>query len=310
MKTLVIVNPMSAKGKTGRDWPALQPRYEAALGDTEVLVTQAAGQATDEVRKRLAADFSRVISVGGDGTNHEVVNGFYDPETRAQISPDAIFAFTARGTGGDLSRTFQPASDLDAELERIAQSDAARIDLVSCEYTLGSETRWEVSINIASVGQGGEVCARVDTSPAKALGGGTPFLLASLESLVGNRPWHVRLHVDDHAPREQKVRNVFVANCRFQGGGMEIAPQAQPDDGLLDLVIMGDLSRIATLRMSRDIYRGRMQEHAGVTHELIKRLRVETLPGEPEMLIEMDGEPRGQAPVTFEVLAAALRLAR
>lgn len=310
MKTLVVVNPMSARGRTGRLWPELQPRYEAILGDTTVVLTERQGQAASVVSKALASGTKRVVSVGGDGTNHEVVNGFFDGQTRQPIAPDAVFGFTAMGTGGDLARTFIPATDVDAQLQRIADSDAQAIDLISCAYQSDRGPGWEVSINIASIGQGGDVCARVDNSPAKAIGGSAPFLLSSMESLVTTKPWRVSLTVDDQPPRVQGARNVIVANCKFHGGGMEVAPQAIPDDGVLDLVIIGNLSRLKMLRLSRDIYRGRLQEHTGVTWEPIKRLVVQTLPGERRMLMEMDGETGGYAPVTFEVMPGALRLAR
>ncbi len=309
MKTLVLVNPKSAHGRTGREWPALQSKYERALSDVTIHLTSAQGEAQQVVRAALAAGTERVVSVGGDGTNHEVVNGFFDPKTRTPINPEAVFAFTAMGTGGDLGRTLVPASDLEAQLHRIETGKGRQIDLVGCTYDSLHGRGWEVSINIASAGQGGHVCARVDASPAKVLGGSAPFLLASIESLVTTRPWRVRLTVDDKPPREQGARNVIVANCRFHGGGMEVAPQALPDDGLLDLVIIGDLSRLATMRMSRDIYRGRVQEHAGVTHERMRKLVVEPLANERTMLLEMDGEAQGFAPVTFEVMASVLHVA-
>ena len=311
MKTLVVVNPMSARGRTGQQWASLQPRYEQALGEQcHCHLTSASGEATEVVRRALQEGARRIVAVGGDGTNHEVVNGFFDPQTRAPIAADAIFAFTAMGTGGDLARTFVPATDLDAQLQRIAESEATPIDLIGCSFRSPSGDGWEVSINIASIGQGGDVCARVDNSPAKALGGSAPFFLSSLESLLATRPWGVKLTIDDKPPREQGARNVIVANCRFHGGGMEVAPQALPDDGELDLVIIGDLSRLKMMRLSRDIYRGKLQSHQGVTHERARKITVELLPGEPVMRMEMDGEPRGQAPVTFEVMPGALRVAR
>lgn len=310
MKTLVVVNPMSAHGRTGRLWSELKPKYETAFAGAVIHVTSGPNEATSVVRRALESGTERVVSVGGDGTNHEVVNGFFDPDRRVPIAPDAIFSFTAMGTGGDLGRTFVPATDLSAQLHRIATSDATKIDLIACTSTTDAGPLWELSVNIASIGQGGDVCARVDTSVAKSIGGGAPFLLASLESLVATKPWRVRLSINDRPAREQKARNVIVANCRFHGGGMEVAPQALPDDGELDLVVIGGLSRLAMVRLSRDIYRGKLQKHAGVTHERVKKLRVEVLPGERTMRLEMDGEARGVAPVTFEVLPKALRLAR
>ena len=184
MKTVVVVNPASARGRTGRLWPQLSARFRAALGELDVKLTTGPGQATELVRAALAAGTERIIAIGGDGTNHEVINGFFDADTHAPLNPDAIFAFCVSGTGGDFARTFPAASDIDAQLGSIANSPAHPIDLIGCTYTTTNGTGWEISNNIASIGQGGDVCARVDASTVTKRIGSSAFLISSMESLA------------------------------------------------------------------------------------------------------------------------------
>lgn len=308
MKTLVLVNPASAAGRTGRDWSALEPTFRKHLGQFDVHMTRAPGEATAIARAALAGDTERIVAVGGDGTNHEVVNGFFDPASRKPIRPRAIFGFVPRGTGGDFGRTFALGKDLDGVLARIAASPAQPIDLISCTFTTPDGLRWAVSINIASAGQGGDVVARVNRGP-KWPGGAVPFALAVVQGTWSLKPWRLRLVVDDGPAETVLLRNIGTANGQFQGGGMQVAPQARVDDGILELIAMEDVSPLNAARIGLAAYKGKAQDKEGVWHRSIRKVVVEPEPGQPAMLVELDGEQPGVAPVTFEVMPGALRLA-
>lgn len=308
MKTLVLVNPASAAGRTGRDWAALEPVFRRQLGDIEVTMTRAPGQATALARAALHAGTERVIAVGGDGTNHEVVNGFFDPSTRSAIRPDAIFGFVPRGTGGDFGRTFALGKDPDGVLGRIAASPARPIDLISCTFATPQGPRWAISINIASAGQGGDVVARVNRGP-KWPGGAVPFALAVVQGTWSLRPWQLSLAIDDEPPQTALLRNIGLCNGRYQGGGMHVAPQARIDDGILELMAMEDVSPLHAARIGFAAYSGTAHQKPGVWHRSVRKISVTPLPGQPPMLVELDGEQPGTAPLTFEVLPASLRLA-
>ncbi len=308
MKTLVLVNPASAAGRTGRDWAAFESNFHKHLGDFDVHMTHAPGEATTVARAALAAGTERIVAVGGDGTNHEVVNGFFDPATRCAIRPGAIFGFVPRGTGGDFGRTFGLGKDLESVLARIEASPARPIDLISCTFTTPAGLRWAVSINIASAGQGGDVVARVNRGP-KWPGGAVPFAIAVVQGTWSLKPWQLRLVVDDGPPETALLRNIGTANGQFQGGGMQVAPQARVDDGILELMAMEDVSPLNAARIGFAAYNGTAQNQKGVWHRSIRKVLVEPLPGQPPMLVELDGEQPGVAPVTFEVMPGALRLA-
>lgn len=308
MKTLVVINPASGGGRTATLWRGLAAQADLLLSRPEVRHTGHAGEATTITRAALAEGFERIVALGGDGTCHEVVNGFFDARTRVALAPEAVFAFVRSGTGGDLARTFEQLGEPGAQLSRIAASDARPIDLISCAWTAGGGG-WELSVNIASVGQGGDVCRRVDAR-RKHFGGALPFAVATLESLAATRPWKVELRFDDGPAEVHTVRNVVAANGRYHGGGMHIAPMALPDDGQMDVVLIGNLSRLQAMMMGPKLYSGRAHEQAGNSHRRCTRLTVSPHPGAAPMLLEMDGEVRGTAPLTFELLPAALRLAR
>ena len=309
MKTMIIVNPVSAGGRTLQVWRALEDDMRERLGDFDVHLTDHPRQATEVTRVALRGGYQRVIVVGGDGSCHEVVNGFFDPSTRAPIDGDAVFGFLRSGTGGDLARTFGMLGSLQEQADRIARSEATAIDVIGCSYQTESGEDWAVSVNIASVGQGGDVCTRVDAR-RKWVGGALPFALAALESLLVTTPWRIGLALDDGEERQVLARNVVAANCQYHGGGMQIAPMAVPDDGQLDLVVIGGLSRLRSSLAMRHIYKGRLHEQDGIDHSRASRVAVVPASGQAPMLLEIDGEVRGRGPVTFEVCHQAIRLAR
>ncbi len=306
MKTLVIVNPASGGGRTGALWEELSQSAKRLLDQPAVHRTSGPGEATQVVRDALRAGVQRVIALGGDGTCHEVVNGFFDPETIAAIAPEALFGFVRSGTGGDLARTFEQLDAPGAQVERIAAGVGRPIDIIACDWTRDGGGR-EVSVNIASVGQGGDVCRRVDAR-RKFFRGALPFAFATLESLAVTRPWRVELRLDDGPPETHTVRNVVAANGRYHGGGMHIAPMAQPDDGFLEVVLIGAQSRTRSLLTGPALYRGEAHTLAGNSHRQCRKLSVTPSQGQAPMLLEMDGEVRGAAPVTFEMIPGALLL--
>jgi len=308
MRTLVVINPASARGKTGRHWPQLQPVFEKVLGSAEFVRTSEAGEATGVVRAALRRGVERVVSVGGDGTNHEVIQGFFDPDLRAPIKSDAVFAFVPRGTGGDLGRTFAMGTDLGAQLQRIVDGPTRRIDAISCEFTQQGQPGWRASLNAASFGQGGDLVHRVDRWKW-AGGGGLPFVLAGIEGAMFVRPWSVELRIDDGAWEQATVRNLGVFNGRFQGGGMQFAPDAKVDDGRLELVALGSMGAIKSVAVGIASFWRRIDGIDGVWTRPAAKVQVRVADGQPPAWVELDGESPGQLPATFQVMGGAVRIA-
>ncbi len=302
-RTQVIINPHSANGSTGRRWKIIREELRRAIGDFDECFTERTGHATELAREGLRAGCERIVAVGGDGTNNEVVNGFF--EQGRPVNPQAALGFIPRGTGGDFRKTLGIGKRLEECLPVLQAGRVRPVDVGSATFHdgAGQQIRRHF-INITSFGIGGLVDALVNRS-SKALGGRLSFLLATARALFSYRNRSIRLRVDDAFDERLTINNVAVANGQYFGGGMWVAPKASPDDGLFDVVILGDLSRGEVIRGSRRIYRGTHLEMPKVRWLRGRRVVAES---DEEVLIDMDGEQPGRLPITCELLPGALRL--
>lgn len=302
--TLFIVNPHSAGGKTGRRWPELRATIQEAIGVFEERFTRGPQEATRLCREGLAAGAELVVAVGGDGTINEVVNGFFD-ET-GPIAPAATFGVVPAGTGGDFIKTLGVPRDV-ARAAAALKAAPRAIDVGRLRYVdTEGQPALRYFINVAGFGIGGLVDRYVNRS-SKALGGKISFALATLRAAAAYKNATVRLLLDGAPAKEGRIYNVAVANGRFFGGGMQVAPNAELDDGLFDVVTLGDFGFGDLLLRGLDIYSGKHLRNPKVTVERVRRL--EAIPQDGvEVLLDVDGEALGRLPATFELLPGALKV--
>jgi YegS/Rv2252/BmrU family lipid kinase len=303
-RTVVVVNPSSAGGKTERRWPALRETILAAYGPFKEKFTRAPGDATALTREALRGGAELVVALGGDGTINEVVNGFYDGTT--PVAPAAAFGVLPAGTGGDFVKTLGTPRDLGAACASL-KSAPRPIDLGRLTYVgADGKTAARHFINITSFGIAGLVDRYVNAS-SKALGGRLSFALATLKAGMVYKNAPVRLTLDGRAPKEGRIYNVAVANGRYFGGGMMVAPQAALDDGLFDVVTLGDFTLGDLLLHGLDIYAGTHVKLPKVTVERARRVEATPVDG-AEVLLDVDGEQPGRLPATLEILPGGLNV--
>lgn len=313
MKTRVIVNPNSANGRTGRQWMKREPLLFSKLGTTDVVFTTGPGEATALTRKALLEGFERIIAVGGDGTVNEVVNGFFD-ENGVSYSESQL-ALLIMGTGGDLSKSLGISTNFEESLNIVLRGRVKPIDLgrISCLGHDGQE-RVRYFVNIASFGMGGEVDIRMNQAKySKLLGGKAAYYWATLRTLIGFKNKQVRIIVDNHFDETLRIKNVAVANGQYFGGGMWIAPRALMDDGLFDLIILGDIGPVPLIVHTKKFYNGTHLELPGVLNLRGRRIEAR-IPGsvlgqaQDQCLLDVDGDPFGCLPAAFEILPGVLDL--
>lgn len=305
LRTLFVVNPRSAGGKTAGIWGGLEAAARKQVPDSASKWTEGAGHATEIAREALKAGYQMVVSVGGDGTNNEVINGFFDASGKP-IRNDAIFATVPRGTGCDFARGMGIPRDPAKAFARLAGTKTMPLDVGRIDLT-GVDGKPVVRhfVNIAGFGANGDVVARVNKS-GKKLGGFATFLGATVASLATFRNPKVKLSFDD-GPEEQAVLNVvFVCNAQYCGGGMKAGPEARIDDGLFDVTVVGDMSKTEALLSGRLLYSGKIYTHPKVRH--VRAKKVTARPVDSPVLVEADGEQPGILPATWQVLPAAFRL--
>jgi YegS/Rv2252/BmrU family lipid kinase len=306
LRTFIVVNPRSGNGSVQRRWTAIADTVRRAFGDFEPAFTTAPGDATRLARQALEDGFEMVVSLGGDGTLNEVVNGFF--RDGRPVNPEAALGLIPVGTGGDFRKTLGLANDVGEAAAALAGRatrtvDVGRLSLVDAAGAPG--TRYY--INIASFGIGGLVDHIVNRS-SKVLGGRLSFLLGTARAALAYRNQAVRLSIDGHTPLELRINNVAVANGQFFGGGMHIAPRAQLDDGLFDVVAIGDLGALDLALKMRHVYAGTHLDMPKVIYRRARHVQAEPVDAGAKVLLDVDGEQPGALPSSFELLPGAVRV--
>lgn len=304
---VAIVNPYSEAGKTGSAWPRIQARLEARIGPVKSLLTKARGHATELTREVLAQGAEWLIVVGGDGTLNEVVNGMMFADQPR--NPNAVLSLIMRGTGGDFRKSLGLENTLESYLDALTQAEIRTLDLGKVTLTgPAGQALTRYFANISSFGMGGDVVHRLENAPwLKSLGGKPGFLLATLQSLSHYKPQRVRLRIDETLDWRLSVLQVAVANGRVHGGGMQVAPEAELDDGWFELIILTGIGPLQAVVTFPRVYQGQHLYSPAVRHLRCRSLRVEPLGAEPVWL-EVDGEALGRLPAQFEILPARLRI--
>jgi diacylglycerol kinase (ATP) len=296
-ETVFLVNPASANGKTAKRWPEIaRAAYTAGLRG-ETVFSDAPGQLGDLAREAADDGARLLVVVGGDGTVHEVVQGI--------AGRDGVeLALIPRGTGWDFARTHKLTKHLGDALRTAKEGKARAFDLGRAHYADddGAEaSAWFA--NMASVGMSGAVAAKAN-STTKALGSKTSYLLALgvVFARWQNVPLRVRVDAEE---RNALMEDAIVAVGRYLAGGMMITPEAEPDDGLFDVLLIGDLTKTELVRVMPKIYRGTHLPHP--KGEVLRGSTVSIDADEP-LPIQLDGEQPGTTPVRFEIVPAAIRL--
>ena len=302
-RTVVIVNPQSQGGKLGKRWPELAEAIGRAFPFDEAQ-TRAPGDATRLAREALRAGAKRVIAVGGDGTINEVINGFFD-DTGQPIAGDAAVGLVPYGTGGDFRRTLDIPIATASAAAVIAEDHRTRIDVGRLEYTTASGQRARrMFANIASFGVSGVVDRLVNESGKKL--GRLSFAVATARATWTYKNQRVQLRFDDGERVELTINTVAVANGRYFGGAMMVAPDAEVDDGLFDVVALGDFHFVDLLRSGRRIYKGTHLTMDKVTTRRARIVDAETIDPNAVVELDIDGEALGRLPARFELVPRAL----
>jgi YegS/Rv2252/BmrU family lipid kinase len=240
-----------------------------------------------------------VVSVGGDGTIHEIVNGLYE----AGASTDVAVGIVNTGTGADYIRTLGVPRRYKEACQCLLSPGRRTVDLGVVEYTKGGHRKKRLFVNFAGIGFDAEV-VRATTEKFKALGDMPSYLMGLFSTLMSYENRDVSITIDGELG-ERRICTVMLNNGRYAGGGMMPAPNADPGDGFFDLVIIDDITKPDLIMSIPRIYRGTHLTHPKVT--LMRVREVEIIPTLTSA-VQADGELLGEAPARFSVLPAALQV--
>lgn len=296
-RAFVVVNPTAGGGRTRRTWPRLRERLGRLGLEFYAMETTRVGGGTELAGRAVREGWSLVVAVGGDGTANEVVNGVMD----ASLTPQAVVGFIPTGRGRDVCRNFGIARDPHVAAQRVLTGEETTVDIGAVEFRDGGRRYF---INAAGIGFDAAVaaCARTGWAP-----GTLGYLLAVFKSLGRYQPYPLTIGRDGEPPSPRRVAAVVVANGAYYGGGMKIAPAANPTDGRLDVVILGDLGRLELLRWLPTVYSGRHLRNPKVTAQSGRLIAFSSTASLPA---HVDGEPLPEAPIRVSVHPRGLRVIR
>lgn len=299
-KTHTVANRMAAGGKVGSDWDRIARVVTDAFGLGEVTFTDHVGHGAELTEAAIRAGVRRVVVVGGDGTINEAVNGYMAADGGVLGAELALYPL---GTGGDLARSL----GINADRDRLIRAATTRwIDVGRVTSRVDGTKRQRYFLNVSSAGATGEIVSRVNRG-SKRFGAKAAFVWGTVRGLAAYENQRVRIRIDDDFEEERTLALVAVANGRYFGGGMKVAPEACLNDGQFDVVVMGAIGPMTFVRHAPKIYRG---QHGVLPEIAFYRGRRITLraTGAVPVRVEADGEVCGQLDAEFEVVPGGVQV--
>lgn len=301
--TCVIYNPNAAAGRVGREWPERERRLRELLGPVSFRASRSSGDGAVQAREAISGGAKTLLSLGGDGTHNEVVHGIL---TSTAPHGSIRLGILPSGTGGDFRRLLRDSDDWQTAAAALPTAAATTVDAGLAIFTEGGAEQRRYFLNICSFGVGGLACSIVNSSK-KRLGSKATFFLGTLEAILRYTPAAIRLRVDGREVGTFTVTNIAVANGRFFGAGMMVAPDALLTDGLLDVTVIEAGGPATVLRLIGTIYRGKHTSLDCVKTFRGSVIEAETVGPNPAY-IDLDGEAPGRIPIRIEAVPGALQL--
>lgn len=295
----LIVNPVAGAGRTAKKWPYIKQLLKNIGLRFEHDITEAPGHAIELAKSAVSKGYKLIISVGGDGTINEIVNGMY---ATGEIK-DIELGIIGTGTGSDYIRTIGVSKYYQESCQHLLNPTKISVDLGIVESIDNQQFGQRIFANFAGLGFDAEV-VRTTTKKFKSLGGKPAYLMGLLSTFATYKNHNVHLTIDSNN-EDWKICTIVMSNGKYGGGSMFIAPEADPSDGLFDVIAIGDINKLDLLWSLPRIYRGTHLTHPKVT---LKRAKEIIIYSKEKMSIQADGELLGEAPARFTVLPSSLHI--
>jgi diacylglycerol kinase (ATP) len=322
--TVLVVNPNSSSGVTGKGWDDLYSEIKDVLGSNlHVALTKKPGDGSTLTRQFLKQGFKKVLAIGGDGTLNEVANGFFEepvgihsdkvngPAESASlkpINPDAIMGVIPAGTRNVLAKSLGLPEGIVACCKTFNVGEPKKIDAIYATATNKEDptsTTSRICLNAAEMGIAGEIIER----SKKVREVVNSRIVSTITSIAATLPTYqsneCEVSIDNDGRKFAiKMTMAVVANGQFLGGGFKVAPHASMSDALLDLVVIKDSGILKMIDELISMKDGDYKEEDNVLYRQVRKVSLTSK--ERDVTVTVDGEPIGILPATFEVIPNAL----
>ena len=289
---LVIYNPIAGRGRVKKKWPDVQQGLIDAGIEFDVVATSAPLEAVT-LAEKAATKYSTVIAVGGDGTVHEVVNGLL----RASSEGETIaLGVVPLGNGDDFAKMIPPQTtiggkvyDWHVAIKKITKGQTKLFDvgrMSGNQLPSKQDNKPQYFMNGMDIGFGAQAALNFTKVPS-FLTGMAAYLAAIMKTLIDYRIPKVSIQIDDQKAFEQSTTMTAITNGRCFGSGFWVCPEAQVDDGLLDVMVTQSVGRLKILRLIPKIMKG-----THVNEPILKNYRARrvVIKSQKPLVVEADGE--------------------
>lgn len=297
-KTLIVLNPHAAGGKAGKLWSTIEPLLWDYLGELVVAITQSSADVAQHIDQAYEAGLTRVISIGGDGTNHSLINALVAHNEKYPNKPQMEYGILPVGTGRDWARSLGIPFDIQSAAKWIAEAKPKAVDVGQLQ-TADQTTYF---LNVASVGISGDVVTRMEKSKRRPWS----FLGATVRTLIDYRPSEVQIRLNGEDWYEGASYLIAIANGTTFGRGMKVAPFADISDGLFDVVLVEGMSRLRAMDALRRVYDGKHLNVERIHHK--RTASVEIMSKSSLLGMELDGEYAEGQNLLFDIKPSVLNL--
>ncbi|KAK6918332.1 Diacylglycerol kinase, catalytic domain [Dillenia turbinata] len=306
-----VVNPLGANGRTVKEWKKLLPYLRSRLGtDCNICesLTSGPSHAIDITREAIREGADAVIAVGGDGTLHEVINGFFwagKPVSShdRDSSHRTALGLIPLGTGSDFARTLGWKNDPHEAIERIAKGLRSYVDV---GVISGESGDYHYFINVADIhlsAKAGYYAARYKRF------GNLCYVIGALQGFIGHHNEDLKIKVDEAEWEScSQVTALCIGNAKYFGGGMKITPNGDLHSGNFEVVILQDFKWYDFILKLHKLYEGTHLTVNNVTSRRVQSIEVESVSGSSNIFVQSDGEHLGFLPRKFCILPAAIEM--
>lgn len=291
MRYLFIVNPTAGRGDTEEKWEEVKGLIEDIGLDYQVFFTEAPGEAVFLASEGVKSGFDVLVAVGGDGTVNEVIRGIKE----VKHAHDVKLGIIPTGTGNDLIRSLEIPKDIREALRIVKKGHTQRIDLGKIDNGY--------FLNVVGVGFDAAVANEVNTN-INFLTGTAAYIYGVFKMIFKYKSHQMKISIDDKV-YSGRYFLVAVANGKYFGGGLKIAPQADPSDGYFNICLIREVSQMEVVKVLPSVFNGNHINHPAVNFYKGKRVKIESA---EEVLVQADGELKGTLPVTFEIQEKAISI--
>lgn len=302
-KWFAIVNPISGKGKGLLDWPMVSKLLRDNGIMPDFVFTEHRYHAIELTVEAISKGYRRIMAVGGDGTMHEVVNGIFIQ--KAVPTTDILVAAISVGTGNDWTRMYGIPRQYAEAIQAIVKGHSILQDVAVASYYESLYNQHRYVANNAGCGLDAVVNRRCFRMKERGYRGRLLYLWSLVQSVFTYRSTRMKIWVDDRLVWNSNALSATFGIGKYNGGGMMQLPYAEPDDGLLDLTVIGRLSRLEIVRHAHALFNGKIYEVKKVRHWQGRKIRIESV---PTVEFEIDGEPSGEQPIDVEILEKAIHI--